>query len=115
MEEQAKRGWAGRPVAIAAGVLALLAVVPAAGLVFLSIFLFDAPGSVSNGLVWAIAWGFWMAPVACLTSAVLAFVAAARRSWRWLGAAIALPILLACYIIAMWLALASVCGGRFAC
>jgi hypothetical protein len=104
-EELAKPTSALRPVAIVVGVLALLAVVPASGLIFISIFLFDAPGSERNSLVWALAGGFWLAPVACLTSAVLAFVAAARRSWRWLGIAIAPPILLACFVFAIWLAL----------
>jgi hypothetical protein len=101
MGEQVKPNSAVRPIAAVIGTLAVLAVIPAAFLAFFSIFLFDAPQSAYNGAQ-ALALGFWLAPVACVTSAVLALRAAARGSWRLLGVAILLPILLACYVFALF-------------
>src|SRR5690606_20694954 len=67
---------AGRRKALAAtvAVLAALMLLPAALGLFLSLFLFDAPGSESSPLTSALAAGLWLAPVLL----VLAFVLAIR-------------------------------------
>lgn len=104
-----------RVVAIALGVVMMLATLPALLVAFFAIFLFDAPGSEDSPLTWGLALGLLAAPVVSVTSAVFALLAATKFSAAKMTVAVALPVVLAVYLAAMWWLLDAACGGRFAC
>jgi hypothetical protein len=99
----------------AVNVIALLGLIPAAGLVMASPFLFDAPGSESNPYVWMLAALFVTGPFVLLLAASKARKAARTggRSTLWL-ATLLLALYPACFL-AVNLLLNHFCDGNFSC
>lgn len=96
-------------------VLNLLAILPALGLLTFSVFLFDAPGSEDNGLLWAIVGGLLAAPVLFVGGAVAGVRAFRKVSKR---AAVLSAVLLVAPVafVGLNFALLDVyCKGELAC
>jgi hypothetical protein len=92
-----------------------LAVLPAGLLAFMTVFMFDAPGSQSIPFTWTLAGGFWAAPLILLFAAMRGL--AAMRSGRVsdLGRACLLVVGLVAYLVLAWWLLETACSGRFDC
>lgn len=114
-EPDARPDGALRLAAILLGVLGVLGIVPGLFLGFMSIFLFDAPGSESSGPTLALALGLVLSPVVSLGVAVSGFLAARGRAKQRLLVVLGLFGGWALYMAAAYLALDTACGGNFAC
>jgi hypothetical protein len=77
--------------------------------VIITPFLFDAPGSESSPLTIAFAIAVVLLPVCFLIGAIVWWVA------RWRGAFFLIPLIDIAAIVAVVVAMESVCGGNLAC
>jgi len=102
-------------LAATVAVIAALMLVPAALGLFLSLFLFDAPGSESSPLTSTLVTGLWLAPVLFLLSIGLAIRTFRAPHDRALWPATILLIFPPAYIALLVLLIGSVCDGRLAC
>jgi hypothetical protein len=102
----------------AGGVAALLsglAVIPAAILAMMTMFMFDAPGSMSSPVTWGMVLGLLAAPLILFVSAQKGAEVVRKARPRDLRFALGLPAALAAWLLVMWLLLQNVCGGNFVC
>lgn len=104
-----------RIIAVVVGTLSAISLIASALGVFLSIFIFDAPGSMQNRLLWLIAPNLWLAPILFLRSAQLALGAYRSTSRRQLAFALAF-LLTPIIAIGISVGLLEVfCNGDFVC
>ena len=93
--------------------LATLALWPFAA--FVSIFMFDAPGSESNPITVGLAWSIWLYPIPVLLGSLLFFkykkLNLHKQMLHSTYLSLSGPTVLVCFI----LALTVFCQGQFAC
>lgn len=82
---------------------------------FMTAFLFDAPGSTASVLTWALALSILLYPMPVLAGNVLFWRQRTRASVKRLTAYTALTLSGPLLIPVAYLALDLVCDGRFAC
>jgi hypothetical protein len=95
--------------------ISILAALASPFLVIAIPFLFDAPGSENNRILWRLAGGLLALPFASIASAVCAWLALHRGSTRLFSAAFAIALGWLVYMTAVNYVLDANCGGSFAC
>jgi hypothetical protein len=95
--------------------ISILAALASPFLVIAIPFLFDAPGSEDNSIMWYLAGGLLALPFVSITSAVFAWLALRRSSMRFFGTAFAIALGWLAYMGIVNYALDAICGGSFAC
>jgi len=82
---------------------------------FVSLFLFDAPGSENNRVLVALAWAIWTHGATAFVGAVTAFVCLWRKRDRAAAIAGAVPLVHALVVVGLFVALQVFCGGQTRC
>jgi hypothetical protein len=90
---------------VAAGLLSI-------ALSFSSFFFFDAPGTESNKIIWALFYAVLSLPIWWFLGALLPWIFGRTRFGNWL---FLIPIVDVVVIVALFAALQAFCGGQFAC
>ena len=93
-------------------VLWVLAAIPSAFMAMMSAFMFDAPGSEKNPIVWALMWSMVALPVAWILGAGIPWIFYKRGWGLWF---FAIPLLNVAELGVAFILLDRVCGGQFSC
>ena len=104
-----------RALAALLGLSAAVATLPLALMAMASAMLFDAPGSEGNGLLWALALGFVLAPILTGYAAYLCALSILNDSWRELLRAAILVAGICAYLGGISLMNETWCGGQTVC
>ena len=82
---------------------------------FVSIFMFDAPGSESNPITVGLAWSIWLYPIPVLFGTLLFFKYKKQNLHKQMlynmYLSLSGPLMVACFILALMI----FCQGQFAC
>ena len=101
-----------RTLWIVATVLWLLAIIPSSFLSMSSFFMFDAPGSDSSPLTWALFSTVLTLPVFWLVGAIVPWFFYKKRWGAWL---FLFPFLDVAAIVLLFVCLSVFCNGNFTC
>jgi hypothetical protein len=104
-----------RVLAALLGLSAAVATLPLALMAIGSAMLFDAPGSEGNGLIWALALGFVLAPILTGYAAYLCARSILNDSWRELLGAVIAVAGISAYLGVIFLMNETWCGGQTVC
>lgn len=82
---------------------------------FVSLFMFDAPGSENNRILVSLAWAIWTYGPVAGVGALAGFILVWRKKFKAAAIVAGLPLLHALSVVALFVALQVVCGGNFRC